>query len=191
MKLPFDSHTRRRLYLVRHGQAAASKAEHGVYGDEIDLTPRGIEEARAMRKLLAEVRFDVAYCSDVRRARSTAAIILENRGLTATSSVAFTELRGDISAALAADIPVSQKLASFAYLMWGARDPESRFCGGDLFTEYLAAVGRTLSDLVRSSPADRILIVSHSGFQRAALSWALDASPIGIKNRCTGKGSRR
>jgi probable phosphoglycerate mutase len=180
MKLPFDGYTRRRLYLVRHGQAGALKSEDGVYGDNISLTPRGIDEARAMRELLMPVEFGAAYSSDVRRARETAAIILEARKIEAVSSPAYTEMRGDIHKVLAADVPETQKLASFAYLVWGARDPSTRFFGGDKFSEYLAAAGRTLHQLVVSSRADRLLIVSHSGFQRAALSWALDAAPIGM-----------
>ena len=180
MNLPFDGHTRRRLYLVRHGQAGATRPEDGVYGDNIGLTPRGIDEARAMRDLLRPVKFDEAYSSDVRRARETAAIILESRDLDAVASVAYTEMRGDIHAALAADLPDGEKLASFAYLLWTARDPAADFFGGDVFAEYLAATGRSLDRLVRTSSAERILIVSHSGFQRAALSWALDAAPIAM-----------
>jgi probable phosphoglycerate mutase len=159
MLLPFDGAKRRRLYMVRHGQAAATQAGHGVYGDSISLTARGIEEAQAMREHLRHVKFDAAFVSDIRRSQETAAIILDAHGVTAESSVAFTELRGDVQSALAADSPLQQKLASFAYLMWDANDPATRFLGGD---------------------ADTILIVSHSGFQRAALCWALNAAPVGM-----------
>jgi len=180
MNLPFDGHTRRRLYLVRHGQAAATRSEDGLYGDDISLTARGIVEARAMRDLLKTVRFDEAYSSDVRRACETAVIILEPHAVTAVSSVAYTEMRGDIQTALSADIPDSEKLASFAYLLWSARDPSADFFGGEVFAGYLAAATRTLDQLVRTTRAERILIVSHSGFQRAALSWALDVAPIAM-----------
>jgi hypothetical protein len=147
MNLPFDGHTRRRLYLVRHGQAAATRSEDGLYGDDISLTARGIVEARAMRDLLKTVRFDEAYSSDVRRARETAAIILEPHAVTAVSSVAYTEMRGDIQTALSADIPDSEKLASFAYLLWSARDPSADFFGGEVFAGYLAAATRNLDQL--------------------------------------------
>jgi broad specificity phosphatase PhoE len=180
MLLPFDGHKRRRIYLVRHGQAAATQKGQSVYADNISLTTRGIEEARAMREHLKAVKFDAAFSSDIRRSQETAAIILEAHGLAAESSVAFTELRGDVQSALAADIPLEQKLASFAYLMWDAHDPALRFLGGDVIGDYLIATGQTLSKVVRETQADTILIVSHSGFQRAALCWALNAAPIGM-----------
>jgi probable phosphoglycerate mutase len=181
MKLPFDGCRRHRIYLVRHGQAAAARSDDGVYGDEIGLTARGIEEARAMRDLLQAVRFDESYSSDLRRARDTAAIILESRDMQATASVEYTEIRGDIHAGLAAtDVPPRRKLATFAYLLWGARSPDASFFGGDVFADYLAAASGALERLVRTSRAERILIVSHSGFQRAALSWALDAPAVGM-----------
>jgi probable phosphoglycerate mutase len=180
MQLPFDGHVRRRLYLVRHGQSAARSSADTIYGDTIRLTETGEAEARAMRDLLAAVPFDQAFCSDIRRAQETAAIILESRGLTAEPSDRFTEMRGDLGAALAADLPVAQKQAGFAYSMWAASEPGARFFGGDLVSEYLARTAATLSDLVRTSTADTILIVSHSGFQRAALCWVLDAVPLGV-----------
>jgi broad specificity phosphatase PhoE len=180
MLLPFDGHKRRRLYMVRHGQAAATQAGHGVYGDSISLTARGIEEAQAMCEHLRHVKFDAAFVSDIRRSQETAAIILDAHGVTAESSVAFTELRGDVQSALVADSPLEQKLASFAYLMWDAHDPAMRFLGGDVIADYLAATSETLTKVVRESHADTVLIVSHSGFQRAALCWALDAAPVGM-----------
>jgi probable phosphoglycerate mutase len=180
MKLPFDGLTRRRLYLVRHGQAAATRAEEGVYGDGISLTPRGFDEARAMRDLLKDVPFDAAWCSDLRRARETATIILESRRIELRESAAYTEIRGDLDTAMAADQPLHEKLATFAYLLWTARDPDTRFYGGDAVGEFHSAAGRTLTELVRTSPGDRVLVVSHSGFLRAALSWVLDVAPIGM-----------
>jgi hypothetical protein len=45
-------------------------------------------------------------------------------------------------------MPLPKKLASFAYSMWNARDPETRFLGGDLLTDYLAAAGVTRGNLV-------------------------------------------
>ena len=179
MKLPFDGHSRCRLYLVRHGQAAA-RSGGGLYEDDIRLTPRGIEEARAMRDFLAASPIDVAYSSDMQRARETAAIVLSARSLEAAPSPSFTEIRGDLHAALAADIPLMQKLASFAYMMWNARDPKWRFLGGDSPAEYLAAAGQTLTRVVRDHAGRRVLIVSHSGFQRAALCWTLDCPPVGM-----------
>lgn len=180
MQLPFDDTRRRRLYMVRHGQSASARPEHGVYGDDISLTEPGRREATAMREALAGARFDVAFCSDIRRTQETAAIILAPHGMQAVQNEDFTELRGDLDAALKAEMPSTEKLHGFAYLMWKNGDPEHRFFGGDHMGDYLARCGATLEASVRDTDASDILIVSHSGFQRAALSWVLDSPTLGL-----------
>ena len=180
MQLPFDGHFRRRIYLVRHGQSAPSRPEHGAYGDAISLTETGRREAAAMRDALADVPFDAAWCSDINRTQETAAVILEaHRGLSAQAQARFTEMRGDLDSALSADLPRDEKLGSFAYLLW-TENPDARFFGGDHLGDYLARAGHALRDLVRESTGGNILLVSHSGFQRAALCWTLDAVPLGL-----------
>lgn len=179
MKLPFDGHFRRRLYLVRHGQAAASQPGHGIYGDAISLTAAGRDEAQAMSDALAGVPFEEAWCSDINRAQETARVILAPHGLEVTASERFTEMRGDIAAALKLDLPKEQKLGRFAYSMWQEQSG-GRFFGGDDLRGYMDRVATTLESLVLETTASNVLIVSHSGFQRAALCWVLDAVPLGL-----------
>lgn len=180
MKLPFDGLTRRRLYLVRHGESAATRESDGLYGDNIVLTARGLEEARAMATALSEVPFGIAFSSNIWRAQQTARIILEGRGIDALPSRRFTELSGDIAPILNSDRPIIERQKRFAYAMWDAADPDARFFGGDSYERYMSRVARTLARVVRSVDTSDILIVSHSGFQRAALCWALDANPGGL-----------
>ena len=180
MRLPFDQHVRRRLYLVRHGESAARQDSDGLYGDQIVLTARGEEEAKAMAETLGQVRFDEVYSSDIYRARQTAEIVVGARNLTIEPSARFTEMRGDIATVLRSDRPALERQISFAYAMWSANEEGSAFFGGDTYAAYLARTAQTLTDFVRESTASNILIVSHSGFQRAALCWVLDALPVGL-----------
>ncbi len=63
------------FYLVRHGQSTANLHELvGGHGDE-PLTDLGVQQAFEAKKILADVRFDVAYSSDLQRAYKTAEII--------------------------------------------------------------------------------------------------------------------
>lgn len=180
MQLPFDGHKRRRLYLVRHGEAAATSRQDGLYGDTISLTENGRNQATAMRDHLSSIEFDEAYSSNLNRARETAAIILESRDLDMKPSSRFAEMDGDLASVLGADLPPAEKQALFAYALWKAGEENARFFGGDLFEDYMQSAGRTLASLVKESEASSILVVSHSGFQRAALCWALDAAPLGL-----------
>jgi probable phosphoglycerate mutase len=180
MQLPFDDARRRRLYLVRHGESAAARESDGLYGDEIALTERGLAEATAMADVLRDVPFGAVYSSDIARARQTAQIIVGARRLAVTSSNIFTEIRGDIGTVILSDMTPIERQARFAYAMWDADAPDALFFGGDAYRSYLDRTAATLMELVRTVDAPDILIVSHSGFQRAALCWALDASPLGL-----------
>ncbi|HXY42214.1 MAG TPA: histidine phosphatase family protein [Vicinamibacteria bacterium] len=70
-----------RLTLVRHGEAAGdpfaapSRPVHGF------LSERGVQQAEAARRALAEERFDVAFSSPYGRALQTAEAVLQGRAV--------------------------------------------------------------------------------------------------------------
>ena len=65
------------VYFLRHGQAKSNaEAFIGGHGKEIPLTELGVMQAKATAPLLAHISFDKIYCSDLDRARQTAALVL-------------------------------------------------------------------------------------------------------------------
>ncbi len=66
------------LYLIRHAATEANLAQpprlQGRYHDP-PLAPLGIHQAEAARDVLSEHTFHHCYCSPLRRARQTAAIL--------------------------------------------------------------------------------------------------------------------
>lgn len=72
------------LVLVRHGESEWNKLNLFTGWRDVDLSERGIEEARkAGRILKAEgLRFDIAFTSALKRARHTLDIMLEELGQT-------------------------------------------------------------------------------------------------------------
>jgi len=72
------------LVLVRHGESEWNKLNLFTGWRDVDLSDRGIEEARkAGRILRAEgLRFDIAFTSALKRAQQTLDIILEELGQT-------------------------------------------------------------------------------------------------------------
>ena len=72
----------RLLVLVRHGQSTWNAENRFTGLDDVELTDRGIAEARAAGRRLRAMglSFDVAYVSALRRARHTLAVILETLG---------------------------------------------------------------------------------------------------------------
>lgn len=65
------------LVIVRHGQSLWNKENKFTGWIDIDLSAKGIEEARTAGQKLKDFRFDVAFTSDLKRAQHTLDLILE------------------------------------------------------------------------------------------------------------------
>ena len=68
-----------KLVLLRHGESVWNRENRFTGWVDVDLSPKGVEEARAGGKLLrdAGLRFDVAFTSQLKRAIRTLWIALE------------------------------------------------------------------------------------------------------------------
>jgi 2,3-bisphosphoglycerate-dependent phosphoglycerate mutase len=68
-----------KLVLLRHGESVWNRENRFTGWVDVDLSPKGVEEARAGGKLLREagLRFDVAFTSQLKRAIRTLWIALE------------------------------------------------------------------------------------------------------------------
>jgi 2,3-bisphosphoglycerate-dependent phosphoglycerate mutase len=71
-----------RLVLLRHGESQWNRENRFTGWTDVDLSPRGVEEARAAGRLLKceGYRFDIAYTSVLKRAIRTLWIALEELG---------------------------------------------------------------------------------------------------------------
>ena len=76
--------TERLLVLVRHGQSEWNLKNLFTGWRDVDLTEKGVEEARtAGRKLKAQgVQFDIAFTSALKRAQRTCDLVLQELGQT-------------------------------------------------------------------------------------------------------------
>jgi len=70
-----------KLVLVRHGQSIWNLQNRFTGWVDVPLTEKGKEEAYKAGELLKDIRFFVAYTSDLSRAQETLRIILETIGL--------------------------------------------------------------------------------------------------------------
>jgi 2,3-bisphosphoglycerate-dependent phosphoglycerate mutase len=71
-----------KLYLLRHGESFANKANLFSGWLDVGLTGKGVREAQKTGKLLSDVKFDDVYSSNLSRAYMTAMIILsENKNI--------------------------------------------------------------------------------------------------------------
>ena len=76
---PFDGAVRRRIYLMRHAEAAYRSRDGATASDpnQVALTELGRRQAAAARDALAGLPFEYALCSNLPRTRETAEALLE------------------------------------------------------------------------------------------------------------------
>lgn len=140
------------LWLVRHGETPASRDGRFAGWDDVPLTERGADQARALRPVLGGERFDGVWSSDLQRAVDTARLAwgeaARDRRL---REISFGELEGQPWDAV--DERHRQALVEFAGF-----DPP----GG----ETLERVGARLDDFLGGLPRGRHLVFTHGGVIR-------------------------
>jgi 2,3-bisphosphoglycerate-dependent phosphoglycerate mutase len=77
------------LVLVRHGESEWNKLNLFTGWRDVDLSEKGVEEARRAGRLLkdAGLRFDIAFTSALKRAQRTLDLILDEMGQTCLETV--------------------------------------------------------------------------------------------------------
>lgn len=68
------------LVIFRHGQSVWNLENKFTGWVDVDLSPKGVEEARSAGKKLSGYKFDHAYSSVLKRAKNTLALALESAG---------------------------------------------------------------------------------------------------------------
>lgn len=68
-----------KIYLVRHGETAWNESGRIQGQTDIDINEQGWEQARAAAERLADIPFEIAFCSPLMRARHTAEAIIGDR----------------------------------------------------------------------------------------------------------------
>jgi broad specificity phosphatase PhoE len=167
MKLPFDRTHRRRIYLMRHAEAAyiGADGKRALDSRIVALTERGRSEASAMAELLAPVAFDRAICSGLARTLETAKAVLGDRRVPLEILPALEEIRGGDAIARAEISP-----PDFAYAMFRAGNPNARFAGGETFSEFAHRVINAFNEVVDATNWKSLLMVCHGGVNRAILT---------------------
>jgi broad specificity phosphatase PhoE len=68
-----------RIILIRHGESNANVMNKFSGFQDVDLTEKGIWQAKRLAQRLKNVEVDKVYCSDLKRAHHTAKIVFGNR----------------------------------------------------------------------------------------------------------------
>lgn len=147
------------LYLVRHGETDWNRARRIQGRTDIPLNDTGREQARATGRLLSSRSWDGIFASPLGRAAETAAIIADELGLPSPVPLAAVVER-DYGAAEGLDYRTLER-----------RYPEGTPVPGRESREQVAArVVPALIALAAEHPGSALLVVSHGGAIRSALT---------------------
>ena len=85
------------LVLIRHGQSVWNAENRFTGWTDVDLSDRGVEEAKEAGDLLSEIPFDVVHTSGLKRAQRTAEIIISRSSFSGNIPVIKDELLNELS----------------------------------------------------------------------------------------------
>jgi broad specificity phosphatase PhoE len=156
-----------RLFLTRHGETVWHFENRYAGSTDIELNGRGREQAELLADWAKQAGLSALWCSDLRRARDTAAPVASATGLAARVDPRLRELdfgRSEGRTMAEMEALYADRLAAFladpvAGHMPDGEDPNAAADRG------LAAVG----DIVAEAGDGRVLVVAHSTLLRLVL----------------------
>ena len=166
------------LYLLRHGATEANLARPArLQGRRHDapLAPLGVRQAEATRDFLAVRAIDHCYCSPLRRAVETAAVIAAPHRLVPRPLSALTEC--DVGRWEGLDWQSIRYLDADAYWRFMTGPGDFGYPGGESFADVSRRVTPALEDLLRTHAGEAFLVVAHHVVNRTYLAGLLGLPP--------------
>ncbi len=170
----FEAPDRRRIYLLRHAEAAYVNEDGSVTDNPrmVPLTALGRVQARKQAAILASVDFDRAVCSGLPRTVETARHVLSMRSEPALETEpALEEIQGGDGSARSDDM--RDWLNHVANPWAGADEPEARFLGGERFADFAARTIPAFEAIIDDATWRTLLLVLHGAVNRMLLNHML------------------
>ncbi len=164
------------IYLVRHGQSVHNKQEIIAAQLDSELTEQGFSDARCVAEAIGAKSFELVYCSDLKRARQTAEIIVEKLRL--TCRVSFSPLLRELDYGQYTNRPVSEAFQLLNYKV----SQDERYPGGEGFQALKRRVALFVDRPRVEAKGQRGLVVAHAGSLRLLsmpLNSTLADTPLG------------
>ncbi len=144
------------FYMIRHGESVANLGQYASGHVDVELTPRGIEQAYEAQKIVDSLTHKpkIVIHSHLQRARNTAKILNENLGLMMIEDVDIAE----------------QHYGDWEGQPWDLTRQPTRDGidppNGERHVDFHARVGRAISKFTKNHDTP-VMIVCHGGVFRA------------------------
>ena len=154
-----------KLYLIRHGESETNLAGHYTGWAQVKLTEKGVRDAEGVRPLLANVKFDKIFSSDLIRAMTTAETAIPG------CTYETTHLLREVNVGNLALKPFPPKDDPRRALMVnGFAD-----FGGESYAELRERIVAFL-EMAKTLDCDTVAAFTHAGFLRTTLSILFSAN---------------
>jgi len=161
-----------RLLLVRH--AEVETRYHKIFGGTIDmnLSPRGLEQAEILAKFLQRKKFNAIYASPMRRVQQTLAPFLNNGAPPQTILKDLREVNfGDWTGLNWEQVCEKFNLLTHEWLDHIERGVAPN---GESGPQFRARVEPCLREIIKNHPAETVGIFCHGGVIRMILAILLE-----------------
>jgi broad specificity phosphatase PhoE len=160
-----------RIYLARHGQTVTNREGRFCGHAETALTPRGIDQARALGRRLSDAPIAACYTSDYSRAIETATLALGERAIPVRPDPDLRELHyGEWELERESAV---RKRDPGLYGLMEAEDPAWRPPGGETVAEVRGRTSAALARIVAGHRGQQVLVISHGTAINCLLSTVL------------------
>ncbi len=157
------------ILLARHGETDWNRELRWQGHADRPLTDRGRAQAAALAEQLDAVPLTAVYASDLARARDTAHVVAERRGLAVVVRTDLREVDCGSWSGRRHDEITPDEIAR-----WKAG--ERGWAGGESYEEMGARMVRAVTELATLHAGDHVLVVSHGAAIRAVHAHALRLS---------------
>lgn len=156
-----------RLYFLRHGETTFSQTG-GYCGDlDVELTPEGIEMAKAFAATYASLPWDAVYVSPMKRTIATATPFCEATALTMQVREGLKELSYGQWEGLSPDEVRSQYEED--YINWLAEPAWNPPTGGETAVQLASRASLVIAEIEKKHVNGNVLVVSHKATIRILL----------------------
>ncbi len=151
-----------KIILIRHGEV--DKPYIGKYNghNDIGLSKKGKEEAQKLAKFFRCKKFDLVYCSDLRRAKETLYPFIQAHNAVFTSKL--REKSWGRHEGMSFGEITAQGIEYKNFAQW------LEALDGEGYQKYIQRVKAFFFDELATQEADNILVVTHSGFIKVLMA---------------------
>jgi 2,3-bisphosphoglycerate-dependent phosphoglycerate mutase len=157
------------ILLARHGESDWNHTKRWQGHADRPLTDAGRAQSRELAERLAETELDAVYSSDLQRARETAEIVAESKGLEVRVLPDLREV--DVGSWSGLTRAEAEQQFPDAYSRWVAGG--EGWDDGETYEQLSRRVLRGIQTIAAEHPGDRVLVVAHGGSIRAVHAVAL------------------